>query len=239
MGFARTLVDQGNTDGAYEQFGGALKVRPGDPAAKGGQDQIILAKNYAIMEAAWGKDDERAIKALEENMLLDPGYRETRPKLYSLLIIKADRLLEAGEREAAFEELDACARRPTGRRRGAAAAGDLHANPHAAPTPSPRSGPPAAAEAPAEHRPSASAAKPRAGPAGRAAAPRQHPRPSSTGPGTGNNESVELSGASARKREDASDEAACCLDVRRTGPPVPREGGPIENRPMGRGAAAA
>ena len=57
------------------------------------------------MEAAWGKDDERAIQALEENMILDPGYRETRPKLYSLLIIKADRLLEAGERDAAFEVL--------------------------------------------------------------------------------------------------------------------------------------
>ena len=49
----------------------------------------------------------RAIKALEENMLLDPGFRETRPKLYALLIMKADRLLEAGEREAAFEVLDA------------------------------------------------------------------------------------------------------------------------------------
>ena len=57
------------------------------------------------MEANWGKDDDSAIKALEENMLLDPNFRETRPKLYALLIIKADRLIEAGEREAAFEAL--------------------------------------------------------------------------------------------------------------------------------------
>jgi eukaryotic-like serine/threonine-protein kinase len=105
MGFARTLLEQGNPDGAYEQFGGALKIRPGDAAAKDGQQQIILAKNYAIMEASWGKDDEAAIKALEDNMILDAGFRETRPKLYSLLIIKADRLLEAGERDAAFEVL--------------------------------------------------------------------------------------------------------------------------------------
>jgi hypothetical protein len=105
MGFARTLLDQGNPDGAYAQYDGALKIRPGDAAAKAGQDQIILAKNWAIMEANWGKDDETAIKALEENFARDPNYRESRAKLYSLLIIKADRLLEAGEREAAVEVL--------------------------------------------------------------------------------------------------------------------------------------
>jgi hypothetical protein len=105
MGFARVLVDQGNPDGAYAQYDGALKIRPGDAAAKAGQDQIILAKNYAIMEANWDKDADTAIKALEENFARDPNYRETRAKLYSLLIIKADRLLEAGERDAAFEVL--------------------------------------------------------------------------------------------------------------------------------------
>jgi serine/threonine-protein kinase len=105
MGFARALLDQGNPDGAYEQFGGALKVRPADAAATEGQKQIVLAKNYAIMEAAWGKDDDAAIKALEENMLIDAGFRETRPKLYGLLIGKADRLIAAGERDAAHEVL--------------------------------------------------------------------------------------------------------------------------------------
>jgi tetratricopeptide (TPR) repeat protein len=105
MGFARTLLDQGNADGAYAQFDGALKIRPGDAAAKKGEDEIILAKNYAIMEANWGKDDEAAIKALDENFARDPNYRETRSKLYSLLIGKADRLLGAGEKDAAVEVL--------------------------------------------------------------------------------------------------------------------------------------
>jgi tRNA A-37 threonylcarbamoyl transferase component Bud32 len=105
IGFARSLFDQGNMDGSFEQFGGALRVRPGDSAAKSGQDQIVLSKNYAIMEAAWDKDDDLAIKALEENMSRDPGYRDTRPKLYALLIRKADRLINAGEREAAFDVL--------------------------------------------------------------------------------------------------------------------------------------
>ena len=57
------------------------------------------------MEANWGKDDDAAIKALEENMILDPGFRDTRPKLYSLLINKADRLLNGGDRDGAFPVL--------------------------------------------------------------------------------------------------------------------------------------
>jgi hypothetical protein len=105
MAFAKSLLQQNNQDGAYEQFGAALKIRPNDPTAKAGQDGIILAKNYAIMEAAWGKDDDAGIKALEENMLIDPNFRETRAKLYSLLIMKADRQIAAGERDAAFEVL--------------------------------------------------------------------------------------------------------------------------------------
>jgi hypothetical protein len=105
VGFARSLLEQGNADAAYEQFGGALKVRPGDPTATNGQNQIILAKNYAIMEAAWDTDIDLAINALEENMARDAGYRDTRPKLYALLIRKADRLLAANERDAAFPVL--------------------------------------------------------------------------------------------------------------------------------------
>ena len=105
MAFAQALLQQNNPDGAYEQFGAALKLRPNDPAAKAGQDGIILAKNYAIMEAAWGKDDDAGIKALEENMRINPDFRETRPKLYALLIMKADRQIAAGERDAAFEVL--------------------------------------------------------------------------------------------------------------------------------------
>jgi outer membrane biosynthesis protein TonB len=57
------------------------------------------------MEAAWGKDDDAAIKALEDNMILDPGFRDTRNKLYSLLIAKADRLLNGGDRDGAFPVL--------------------------------------------------------------------------------------------------------------------------------------
>jgi hypothetical protein len=105
MAFAQALLQQSNPDGAYGEFGAALKVRPNDPAAKAGQDGIILAKNYTIMEANWDRDTDTAIRALEDNMLIDPDYRETRQKLYVLLLRKADRLIEAGERDAAFEVL--------------------------------------------------------------------------------------------------------------------------------------
>ena len=97
--------EQSNPDGAYEQFGAALKVRPNDPTAKAGQDEIILAKNYAIMEAAWGKDDDAAIKALEENMLMNPASVRPAPKLYALLIMKADRLLGPASATRAFPSL--------------------------------------------------------------------------------------------------------------------------------------
>jgi serine/threonine-protein kinase len=105
MAFARSLLDQGNLDGSYEQFGAALGVRPNDPTARAGQDDVVLTKNYRIMEEAWDRDDERAIKALEENMAINADFRETRPKLYALLIAKADRLLGAGERDAALPVL--------------------------------------------------------------------------------------------------------------------------------------
>jgi hypothetical protein len=105
MAFARSLLEAGNLDGSYQQFEAALRVRPNDSAAQAGRNQIVLTKNYAIMEAAWDTDQEAAIKALEENMQLDPGFRETRPKLYALLIMKADRLIAAGERDAAFPVL--------------------------------------------------------------------------------------------------------------------------------------
>jgi eukaryotic-like serine/threonine-protein kinase len=105
MAFARALFDGGNLDGSYQQFEAALAVRPNDPVAQTGRTQIILTKNYALMEATWDRDQDAAIKALEENMQLDPNYRESRPKLYALLIMKADRLIQAGERDAAFPHL--------------------------------------------------------------------------------------------------------------------------------------
>ena len=105
MGFGRSLLDAGNFDGSYEQFGAALKLRPNDGAAQAGRNEVILTKNYAAMEAAWDSDQERAIALLEENIQIDPGFRDTRAKLYALLIMKADRLTEAGERDAAYPVL--------------------------------------------------------------------------------------------------------------------------------------
>ncbi|MCC7369467.1 MAG: protein kinase [Chloroflexi bacterium] len=105
MAFGRSLLDGGNIDGSIEQFESALKVRPGDGAAQDGRKQALLTRNYAQMEAAWDRDQELAIKLLEENMQLDANFRETRQKLYALLIMKADRLLGAGEHDAAFPVL--------------------------------------------------------------------------------------------------------------------------------------
>ena len=99
------LLEQNKLEESYGQFGEALKITPNDPEALDGQKRVILTKNYALMEASWGQDDEAAVKALEENMILDPGFRDTRSKLYSLLINKADRLLGGGDRDGAFPVL--------------------------------------------------------------------------------------------------------------------------------------
>jgi len=63
------------------------------------------AVNWAKMESSWGNNDEAAIAALEEIMKIDPNYRETKEKLYALLVGKADRLQREGNREAAIAPL--------------------------------------------------------------------------------------------------------------------------------------
>ncbi|MGE3907914.1 MAG: protein kinase [Chloroflexota bacterium] len=100
--YGNQLLEQNKLDDSYAQFGEALKILATDQEALDGQKRVILTKNYATMEANWGKDEDTAIKALEENMALDPNFRDTRQKLYALLLGKADRLLAAGDRNGAF-----------------------------------------------------------------------------------------------------------------------------------------
>jgi serine/threonine-protein kinase len=105
MEYGKALLDEGDLDSSWTAYSAALDIRPNDAAALEGQKHVALAKNWRVMEAAWGKDDEAAIRALEEIIELDQAYGETRQKLYALLISKADRLLSAGDRDAAFATL--------------------------------------------------------------------------------------------------------------------------------------
>ena len=119
--YGNQLLERGQLDDSYAQFGEALKITPNDPDALNGQTRVVLIRNYAVMEANWGKDDDRAIQALEENMTLDPGFRETRQKLYALLITRADHLLVNGDRDGAFpvlmRALEVVPERPEARQR--------------------------------------------------------------------------------------------------------------------------
>ncbi len=103
--YGNALFDQGRLEESAAQFDAALKIAPADPTALDGQRRVGLARQWATMEAAWGKDDEAAIRALEQIMGVDPGYRDARQKLYALLIAKADRLLAGGDRDGAFPVL--------------------------------------------------------------------------------------------------------------------------------------
>ncbi|MCC7370646.1 MAG: serine/threonine protein kinase [Chloroflexi bacterium] len=99
------LLEAGRLDESAARFEQALRLAPNDGDALSGQQQVTLARHYARMEAAWGRDDEAAIAALEAIMQVDAGFRDTREKLYALLIAKADRLIAAGDRNGAFPVL--------------------------------------------------------------------------------------------------------------------------------------
>lgn len=103
----RALADRGELDASYAELGRAILVRADDDDAEAldGQKQIVLAKNWAQMEAAWGKDDDTTLRLLREIMQLDAGYREVREKLTAALIAKADGLLRDNQREPAYQLL--------------------------------------------------------------------------------------------------------------------------------------
>ncbi|MFN8636541.1 MAG: protein kinase [Chloroflexota bacterium] len=107
VAFGKQLFDQGDLDGSWGQYEAALAVRPNDLTAGEGKRQIVLAKNWRQMEAAWDRDPDAAIAALDAIMQVDASYRggEAKQKLYALLIARADRLLAAGDRDGAFTAL--------------------------------------------------------------------------------------------------------------------------------------
>jgi S1-C subfamily serine protease len=92
-------------DLSYAMFAEALKLKPNDPAAQDGQKQVVLAKNWAKMEATWTTDQDASIAALEEIFRSDPNYRDARAKLYAQLVGKAERLLSANKRDEALPVL--------------------------------------------------------------------------------------------------------------------------------------
>jgi tetratricopeptide (TPR) repeat protein len=105
LGLGQQQREQGLLDDSYATYGEALTLRPDDPAALDGQKQVVLAKLWGMMEAAWDRDETVASAALEEIMSLDPGYRDANQKLYALLVGRANRLIEAGDIEGALVAL--------------------------------------------------------------------------------------------------------------------------------------
>ncbi len=94
-------LDPTELDLAATQFQSALDLRTGDEAATKGRDEIPLARKRILAEQNRQSDDDAAIAALEEIMKVAPDYWRTRETLYALLLRKAYRLWEAGDREGA------------------------------------------------------------------------------------------------------------------------------------------
>lgn len=103
--YAQQLLAQGFLDESDAHLVEALKVRPDGPEALSARNQVTLARLWRTMEAAWGKNDDDAMAALEEIVAKDPAYRDANVKLYSLLVAAADRSLAAGDRDGALARL--------------------------------------------------------------------------------------------------------------------------------------
>jgi serine/threonine-protein kinase len=96
-----------NLDAGQAAFDKALALRSDDAAAQTGKKRISARRAWGQMEAAWGKDDDAVIAALETVRRDDPEYRpsDVRDKLYVVRLGRADNLLKAGDAEGAVEEL--------------------------------------------------------------------------------------------------------------------------------------
>jgi hypothetical protein len=141
---ARAYVAQGQgavarddldaADGAYDQ---ALKVRADDPAAQSGKRRVASVRHWRRMEAAWGKDDDAAIQALEAIRRDDPEYRadEVKDKLYALLIGRAEFRQKSGNLPGAVEALEAARALDGGRPEAGALLTALTPTPTPAPPP--------------------------------------------------------------------------------------------------------
>ena len=102
LGYGQALLEAGDLDGSWGQYSEALTLRPDDPAVLAGQKQVVLARHWRQMEAAWSRDDEAAVAELDAILQLDSGYRDASHKLYAKLMSKVDGLLAAGDQRAAF-----------------------------------------------------------------------------------------------------------------------------------------
>jgi eukaryotic-like serine/threonine-protein kinase len=105
LAHGKSLLDGGDIEGSWAMYQRASERRPADGVALAGQRQVLLAKHWRAMEAAWGNDDGAALAAALELFRIDPTYRDIRDKLYALQIVQADRLLGAGDQQGAYTVL--------------------------------------------------------------------------------------------------------------------------------------
>lgn len=97
LGYGQALLGREQFDQSYAQFQALLARDPENQAAKQGQQQALLRRAQARLEAAWGRDDLASTQALEEMLQLDPNNNDTKLKLYVVLLVRADKLREAGK----------------------------------------------------------------------------------------------------------------------------------------------
>jgi tetratricopeptide (TPR) repeat protein len=103
----QAALDQNDLDASSASFEKALTLRGDDENALTGRKRVEARRAWTRMEAAWGKDDDAVVEALEAVRRNDPQYRsaDVRDKLYVVRLGRADNLQKAGDLEGAAAEL--------------------------------------------------------------------------------------------------------------------------------------
>jgi tetratricopeptide (TPR) repeat protein len=192
---ARAYVTRGqdalardDLDASGTAFDKALVVRSDEEAAQVGRRRVLARRAWMQVDAAWGKDDEAVLKALEQVRSNDPEYRsaDVKDKLYVVRLGRADNLTKDGNGEAAVEELQRAIEVDPGRPEARMRLQALTPTPVPVPptaTPRPYVPPPAAAPAsrPQQQAPAAQPAQPARQPASQPA-PAPAPAPAAPAP---------------------------------------------------------
>jgi serine/threonine-protein kinase len=106
VAYGQKLLERGEHPASLDQFAAALAIRPDGREALDGQRLVRQIQNWDQIGAQWDNDPDAALAAAEANYAIDPTWRDTREKLYALLIGRADRQWARGEPDAARATLE-------------------------------------------------------------------------------------------------------------------------------------
>lgn len=142
VAYSRRLAVQRDFDGSWAQLQAALKLRPTDSETQAFEREWHLRKNWACMEDNRQGNLIVARDCLENIMVLDPGYRETRQVLSRVLTELGEQQAGRGDYAAATASLERAREIHPENGEAERALAQIRPTPTPAPTVAPTSPPP-------------------------------------------------------------------------------------------------